>query len=284
MRLIKKNYKAVYGPVADLITYRALPTRNIEYIDPFLFLNHHGPQVYSKNNSGLPFGPHPHRGIETVTFIINGDIVHKDNSGNESVIYSGGIQWMRAGKGLIHSEVSSREFLDKGGPLEILQLWVNLPAKLKMSEPFYKGLQKEEIPKVILDEESVVIDVISGGWMNKKGAFQSEIGLQLFLIKFSAKGKLTFNIPKDNNILFYVIRGKLNVNNNIVEALHLAEFSNNSEEIEIEAESESILMLGYAKPLNEPIVAHGPFVMNSEEEIKEAYDEYRNGKFGTWNE
>ena len=109
-------------------------------VDPFIFLNHHGPQNYGPDNSGLPFGPHPHRGMETVTIIIEGDIAHKDSAGNNSVIESGGVQWMTAGKGLIHEEVSSDEFKEKGGPLEILQLWVNLPARLKMTEPKYKGL------------------------------------------------------------------------------------------------------------------------------------------------
>src|SRR6187549_1845772 len=127
MRSIKKIHKAVYEPIADLVTYRAIPTASIDYIDPFLFLNHHGPQVYLPNNRGLPFGPHPHRGFETVTFILDGDIFHKDSGGYEGTILPGGVQWMTAGSGLIHSEVSSENFKKNGGPLEILQLWVNLP-------------------------------------------------------------------------------------------------------------------------------------------------------------
>ncbi len=122
MRTIKGIHKAEYQPIGDLITYRALPTLSIEMIDPFLFLNHHGPQVYKPYNNGLPFGPHPHRGMETVTFIIDGDIVHKDSGGNESVIKAGGIQWMTAGSGLIHEEISSDDFLRNGGSMEILQL------------------------------------------------------------------------------------------------------------------------------------------------------------------
>jgi redox-sensitive bicupin YhaK (pirin superfamily) len=122
MRSIKKLHIPEYAPIADLITYRVLPTRSIEYIDPFLFLNHHGPQVYKPNNNGLPFGPHPHRGMETVTFVISGDIAHKDSSGHDNVTNAGGVQWMTAGRGLIHAEVSSDEFMKNGGPLEILQL------------------------------------------------------------------------------------------------------------------------------------------------------------------
>src|SRR5690349_21652213 len=124
MRSIKKIHSSEYRPIADLVTYSPMPTRSLEMLDPFLFLNHHGPQVYSPDNDGLPFGPHPHRGMETVTFILDGDIMHKDSGGHESIIREGGIQWMTAGSGLIHAEVSSDEFMDKGGPLEILQLWI----------------------------------------------------------------------------------------------------------------------------------------------------------------
>lgn len=115
MRKIKKIHSAEYRPIADLITYSPLPTRSLHMIDPFLFLNHHGFQTYPPHNNGLPFGPHPHRGMETVTFIVEGDIMHKDSSGHESVIGPGGVQYMTAGKGLIHAEVSSSEFKKEGG-------------------------------------------------------------------------------------------------------------------------------------------------------------------------
>jgi len=141
MRTVIQKHRAVNAPIADLTTFRAIPTPSVEYLDPFLFLNHHGPQTYRPNNRGLPFGPHPHRGFETVTFILEGDILHKDSSGHESVIKAGGIQWMTAGSGLIHAEVSSGEFKKTGGPLAILQLCGNLPAKYKMTAPRYLGLQ-----------------------------------------------------------------------------------------------------------------------------------------------
>ena len=118
MRTINRIYKPVYDPIDDLVTYRAIPTPSVSYIDPFLFLNPHGPQVYPPHNNGLPFGPHPHRGMETVTFIIDGDIAHYDSSGKQSIIRAGGVQWMTAGRGLIHAEVSSDEFKRLGGPLK----------------------------------------------------------------------------------------------------------------------------------------------------------------------
>jgi quercetin 2,3-dioxygenase len=125
------------------------------------------------NNNGLPFGPHPHRGMETVTFILDGDISHKDSGGHESVIYSGGVQWMTAGSGLLHAEVSSDDFKKFGGDLEILQLWVNLPARLKMTEPNYKGLQQDDIPTLAFDEGMINARVVSGNFQGTKGAFDT---------------------------------------------------------------------------------------------------------------
>jgi len=281
MRTIKKLHQAEYSPIADLVTYRAIPTRSIDYLDPFLFLNHHGPQFYPANNNGLPFGPHPHRGMETVTFILEGDISHKDSSGHESVIDAGGVQWMTAGSGLIHAEVSSDHFLKNGGPLEILQLWVNLPAKSKMSTPFYKGLQKDKIPSVVLDNGKVTVNLVAGEWDGQNAAFQSDI--QLNTIYFKPGGQLTIQVPETHTIFFYVIKGVLTVNGKEVPALKLAEFNSDGTTLEISTEEDSILLFGQALPLNEPKVAQGPFVMNTQQEIAEAYQDYQQGKFGTWN-
>jgi quercetin 2,3-dioxygenase len=129
--------------IGDLTTRRPLPGSGLDQLDPFLLLNHHGPQTYGPNNSGLPFGPHPHRGFETVTFVLDGELAHRDSAGHESVITAGGVQWMTAGSGLVHEEVSPEAFRRDGGSLELLQLWVNLPGRLKMSPPRYVGLQAD---------------------------------------------------------------------------------------------------------------------------------------------
>jgi len=284
MRTIKRIHEAVSAPIADLVTYRALPTNSIDHIDPFLFLNHHGYQVYPKNNRGLPFGPHPHRGFETVTFILKGDLAHKDSSGAESVIEAGGVQWMTAGKGLIHAEVSSDMFMENGGELEILQLWVNLPAKFKMITPKYIGLQKEQIPVAELDKGKVTIDAVSGDWEGAKGAFTPLADIELATLRFAEGGTFKISIPAERNIFFYVIKGSVQVNGEQVKMHQLAEFDNDGSKIKIEASEESIVLFGHALPFNEPIVAQGPFVMNTEEEIMQAYQDYRNGKFGSWRE
>lgn len=279
MRTIKNIHKADYRPIADLITYSPMPTRSLEMVDPFIFLNHHGPQNYQPNNGGLPFGPHPHRGMETVTLILEGDIAHKDSGGNNSVIESGGVQWMTAGKGLIHSEVSSEAFKKNGGPLEILQLWVNLPARLKMTPPRYKGLQKAAIPTTSFDDGKVRAQVISGSLNKTAGAFETLTEIHLSTLFFQPGAVLQTLVPESHNILCYIIKGEIKVNGEIVGALHQLEFNNDSQELRIEALGESILLFGHAEPFREPVVAGGPFVMNTREEIDQAYEDYQNGKF-----
>lgn len=280
MRTIKNIHKAEYRPIADLITYSPMPTRSLRMIDPFLFLNHHGPQKYLPNNNGLPFGPHPHRGMETVTFILDGDIAHQDSGGNKSVIEGGGVQWMTAGSGLIHSEVSSDKFKKEGGELEILQLWVNLPTKLKMTDPGYRGLKKEEIPQINLDDGKVTAQVISGKLDTTQGAFKTLTEIHLSTLFFKKGGIFQTSIPASHNILCYLIKGEVKINGEIIPALHLVEFNNDAEELRIEALAESIILFGHAEPFNEPVVARGPFVMNSMEEINQAYEDYEQGKMG----
>ena len=284
MRTINKIHKAEYRPIDDLITYSPVPTRSLQQIDPFLFLNHHGPQHYPPNNNGLPFGPHPHRGMETVTFILEGDIAHKDSGGHESIITSGGIQWMTAGRGLIHAETSSGEFKKNGGPLEILQLWLNLPAKLKMIEPKYLGKQKEQIPKLSFANGNVTVNLISGEWDGTKGAFDTLTDVFLSTIYLKQHTKFGITVTIDRNIFFYVIRGNLKVNGTPMESLHLVEFNNDDDNISFETDTDTIILFGHAKPINEPVAAYGPFVMNTEQEIEQAYTDYREGKFGIWKE
>ncbi|WP_034256801.1 pirin family protein [Adhaeribacter aquaticus] len=284
LRSIKKLHEASFAPIDNLITYRALPSIYLQMgaLDPFLFLNHHGPQQYKPNNTGLPFGPHPHRGFETVTFILQGDIMHQDSGGYKSTIQAGGIQWMTAGSGLIHSEVSSEEFKANGGPLEILQLWLNLPGHLKMTEPKYTGLQADEIPLVSLDEDKVTVHLVSGSWGENKAPIQSLTDVQLSWIDFKEGGQLATSAPAENTLFLYVVKGKIKVNGYEAEELHLVEFYPRGEEIEIQASADSIILFGHAKPYGEKIVAYGPFVMNSEDEIQQAYQDFQEGKFGTW--
>jgi redox-sensitive bicupin YhaK (pirin superfamily) len=282
MRTIKKIHQAEYTPIAYLNTYTALPTSSLDYLDPFLLLHHHGPQTFEPNNQGLPFGPHPHRGFETLTLIINGDISHQDTGGGKHVIKNGGVQWMTAGSGLIHSEVSSEEFKKNGGKGEILQLWMNLSAKHKMVKPNYVGLNYDEINHFDLENGNATIDLISGELAGEKGPIPSLSDLTMASIRIKKEGKITLNVSAENEIFFYVVKGEIQVNGETVSMRKLVQFEQEDGTLEINALEDCYILYGHGKPFNEPVVSQGPFVMNTPEEIQEAYQDYRTGKMGTW--
>ncbi|HKO57507.1 MAG TPA: pirin family protein [Thermoanaerobaculia bacterium] len=272
-RTVRRQHLATRDDIGELETRRPLPNARLDQLDPFLFLNHHGPQVYPPNNRGLPFGPHPHRGFETVTFIVEGSLAHKDTGGHESVINEGGVQWMTAGRGLEHEEVSPREFLERGGPLEILQLWVNLPSRLKMTEPRYIGLQKDQIPVV------GNVQLISGSYDGRKGPIETLIGITMMTVSLAAGSRVVLPAPRDHTVFLYIVRGTVKVSGQQVERFRLVELNDDGDAVEIEAVTDALLLFGHAAPIGEPVVAHGPFVMNTREEIVQAFRDYQAGKF-----
>lgn len=280
MRTIKRIHPAKYCPIEDLITYSPLPSENAAQIDPFLALNHHGPQRYIPENNGLPFGPHPHRGIETVMLIMEGEILHKDTSGNEVVLKAGGIQWVTAGRGVIHSVTATEEFKEHGGCIEFLQVLLNLPAKHKMMLPRNVSLQKEEIPVIKTDHNRAEIRLIAGSLDHQKGVIETISDITMALIHFKPEARLRIAILKENNIFFYVVSGSIQVNNKQVNKLNLVEFNMDRELLDIVAMKDSTLLFGFARPLAEPLVINGPFVMNNDEEIRQAYKDFYRGKMG----
>lgn len=273
-RTVRKQYPALSDDIGDLRTQRPLPNAELDQIDPFLFLNHHGPQVYPRHNRGLPFGPHPHRGFETVTFILEGSLAHRDTGGHESVIHAGGVQWMTAGRGLEHAELSPEEFLRDGGPLEILQLWVNLPARLKFTEPRYQGLQRDEVPALTLG--GVTVNLISGELDGRQGPVESITGVHMMTLELPAGERIALPAPRSRNVFCYVVRGELREGG----AMHLLHFNDDGDEVELHAVRSSVVLFGHALPYNEPVVAHGPFVMNTQAQILQAFRDYQAGLFG----
>ena len=277
-RTIHALHPAARDDIADLQTRRPLPGPRIDMLDPFLFLNHHGPQVYPPHNGGLPFGPHPHRGFETVTFILEGDLLHRDTGGHESVIRPGGVQWMTAGRGLVHAELSSPEFMREGGPLEILQLWVNLPASLKMTRPRYTGLQKEEIP--VLARDGATLSLISGKFEGREGPIRTLTSVEMMTIALQAGARVALPAPKERSIFLYVVRGAVRIGGVEAAAFHLVELNEDGDAVELESPQGAFVLFGHAQPLREPVVAHGPFVMNTQQEILHAIRDYQAGRFG----
>jgi redox-sensitive bicupin YhaK (pirin superfamily) len=272
------SHLAYSDDIGDLTTRRPVPGPGLTRLGAFLFLNHHGPQVYAPGNAGLPFGPHPHRGFETVTFILQGVLAHRDSAGHESVISAGGVQWMTAGSGLIHEEVSPEDFKRDGGGLEILQLWINLPARLKKTPPRYIGLQRAAIPAIRLDDGRVTVNLIAGSFHSQQGPVASLTGVFMTTVEARAGGRVSFDGLAGRDVFLYVVRGELNIDATVVQAFNLVELGD-GDAIEIEARTQSLFLFGHADPIDEPVVSQGPFVMNSADEIRQAVADYRAGRF-----
>jgi redox-sensitive bicupin YhaK (pirin superfamily) len=276
-RAILSVHPAYRDDIGDLLTRRPVPGPGVENVGAFLFLNHHGPQTYPPGNRGLPFGPHPHRGFETVTFILEGALAHTDSAGHESVIRAGGVQWMTAGRGIVHAEVSPADFKRDGGAMEILQLWLNLPARLKMTAPRYVGVQAEGIPAVAI--EGATVHLVSGEWQGRKGPIESLTGTFLSWVEAQPGAAVPFDGLRGRDVFLYAARGAIEVAGRQVPQFHLAQLGE-GDSVTIAASEPALFLLGHADPIAEPIVAHGPFVMNSMEEIRQAFADYQAGKFG----
>jgi redox-sensitive bicupin YhaK (pirin superfamily) len=277
-RPVVRLHPAHRDDIGDLVTRRPVPGPGVEQVDPFLFLNHHGPQTYPPGNRGLPFGPHPHRGFETVTFILDGELAHNDSAGGESIIRAGGIQWMTAGSGLIHAELSPASFKRDGGPMEILQLWVNLPSRLKMTAPNYVGLQAADIPS-FTTQGGVTVEPVSGEWLGVAAPIQSLIDIHLAVVRLPAAARFQTPVAADRNVFLYVVKGQVAVAGTPVPEWSLAALGD-GEAVEITAASDAVVLLGHARPIGEPVFSHGPFVMNTRDEIVQAIQDYQAGKFG----
>lgn len=279
LKTIKRIHDAHRDDIANLITRRPVPGPQLDQVDPFLFLNHHGPQTYGPDNSGLPFGPHPHRGFETVTLILQGELMHRDSAGHESVIREGGVQWMTAGSGLTHSELSPDDFKQHGGPLEILQLWINLPSHLKMTPPAYTGLQADAIPIVTASNGLARIHLVSGSLPGHTGPIRSLTGVFMSWVDLQPGAQLEFAELANRNVFLYIVRGSVKIQGQGVPAFTLVEFNDAGDSIALSATDHSTILFGHAEPIGEPVVSHGPFVMNTREEIIQAIHDFQAGKF-----
>ncbi|MGO2146517.1 pirin family protein [Halomonas sp.] len=282
VRRVTAQHPAHRDDIGDLVTRRPLPGPSLDQLDPFLFLNHHGPQVYPANNQGLPFGPHPHRGFETVTFILEGSLAHADSAKHQSVIHKGGVQWMTAGSGIVHAEISPAEFLRDGGPLEILQLWINLPARLKMSEPRYMGLQQDSIPAIALPGGGEM-NLIAGEWGDTSGPIETLTNVFMSTLKLSAGSREQLPVAAGRQVFLYVVSGDVTVSGESTKPHQLVELDREGDSIVIEAASDAQLLFGHGDVIDEPVYSHGPFVMNTREEIVQAVEDYQAGKFGGLN-
>ena len=257
---------------------QSLPVQGLNSFGPFILLHHAVPTYYEAGTERPRLGPHPHRGFAPVSFVFEGGAYHRDSLGNEGYLEAGDVQWMTAGKGIIHSEGPSETFLKKGGTLELIQLWVNLPAKFKMTEPSYQDIKSGEMPNVF-DEKGIDLKIVSGEYNGRKGPAKTFTPMITLFGKIEKGKKLFLNFPSDFETGIYILKGELEVFDNKIDRFHLITFHDNL--ISIETLSECSLLILSGQPIKEPIVSHGPFVMNTHQEIHQAIVDYQEGKMGS---
>lgn len=258
------------------------PTQRIDAVDPFLLLHHADiniPEHVNTAHAGV--GPHPHRGFSPVTFIFKGGVHHRDSRGNDSVVYAGGAQWMNAGMGVMHSERPPADIQENGGRQEIIQLWINTPARHKMDQPEYFPLQETDIPGFRSEDGRVNMKVIAGELMGIKGRVPVKSPVNAATLDVRSGGQIAIRLPEEHNAFLYILKGKVNIEGyGVTEPLHAAIFASDGEGIKLTAIDDATILLMSGQPLNEKVVSHGPFVMNTETQILEAMRDYQKGKMG----
>ncbi|MDD2412746.1 MAG: pirin family protein [Bacteroidales bacterium] len=254
---------------------------DMQRMDPFLLLDYNSPFTFPPTDTPKGVGVHPHRGFETVTIAYQGKIEHHDSQGGGGIIGEGDVQWMTAASGILHKEFHEKEWSKTAGVFQMVQLWVNLPKKDKMSMPKYQAIVNSEINRYELENKAGVIEVISGEYNGTKGAATTFTPIHMLNAKLNKGGKTVFQFPSDYNTFLLVIKGDIVINGKEeVFTDHLALMANDGEVFEIDAMNNAIVLVLSGEPINEPIAAHGPFVMNTKEEIMEAFSDYNSEKFG----
>jgi redox-sensitive bicupin YhaK (pirin superfamily) len=282
MKSVKQIIKSEKVNMGGIILDQPLPNKFMDQIDPFLLIHHWDDELKgNKLQKEVGVGPHPHRGFSPVTFIFKGGVQHRDSRGNDSIVTKGGTQWMFAGRGITHSERPIKELAEKGGTLEFIQFWVNVPAKNKMEQPFYKAITSDENLIYFSEDKKVEVAIVSGEFSGVKGKVDTYTPINTFRFNFVKDGEIEFEIPNDHNTLFYLLKGRVLANDEQkVNAKDLVLFSNDDSKIKFKAEENSYGILLSGTPINEEVASYGPFVMNTQTEIMEAMRDAQVGKMG----
>jgi len=264
-------------PVRSLLSHRAQG----DSVSPFLLLDYAGPTDFPPAATPRGVGAHPHRGFETVTIVLDGEIAHRDSTGAGGVIGPGDVQWMTAGAGVLHEEMHTLDFTRSGGRFEVVQLWINLPAVHKMTTPRYQTLLYDAIPHVDLPDDAGLLRVIAGDFAGHRGPAQTFTPMNIWDVRLDAGATATFQLPEGHSLILAALDGGLRVNH--AESIRMAEtvvFARTGGEIVIGAERDTKFLLLSGEPIDEPVAQQGPFVMNTAEELQQAIADYRAGIFG----
>jgi redox-sensitive bicupin YhaK (pirin superfamily) len=263
-------------PVHTLFFYQDLGKQ----MSPFLMLDYAGPAEFPSTTDRKGVGSHPHRGFETVTIVYEGEVAHKDSTGQGGVIGPGDVQWMTAGSGILHEEFHSEEFAKQGGTLNMVQLWVNLPAKLKMTKPGYQAILDKQIPAIDLKKGAGQARIIAGEFDGRIGPANTFTPLNMIDLKLK-KGSTSIPVPEGWNTSLVVLKGAVEAGEGVVaKDAQMLMFSNQGQDIQVNVLEDSIALLLSGEPIDEPIVGYGPFVMNTKEEIAQAMQDFNSGSFG----
>lgn len=259
-----------------------IPSPKIPRVDPFLLFHHYGPYPINKDSNPFDLGAHPHRGFEPITFLIEGEQKHRDSLGNVQTIKSGGVQWITAGKGILHAEGPTPEFVEKGGQLEGIQLWLNLPRAKKMMEPNYQQADKEDMES--LDFDKAKLTVIAGVQKGVEGVIKTQTPINAFWVDMEQEGTVQVEIPENHDALVYLIKGAVTLQDDVRLVYGknaMATFENDGDGFELKAQETSKLLVLSGVPLEEPVAMEGPFVMSSRKETYQAFIDFQHGLMGT---
>jgi redox-sensitive bicupin YhaK (pirin superfamily) len=263
-------------PVRSVFSYN----RHGADISPFLLLDYAGPAEFPPASGRRGVEQHPHRGFETVTIVYQGEVEHRDTAGNEGRIGPGDVQWMTAARGILHEEMHGRAFTEKGGTLEMVQLWVNLPARHKMSAPGYQEIFDAAIPAVPLGADGSRVRIIAGDYNGTKGPARTFTPVNLWDLRLAAGRRTELTLPDGFTTLLFVLKGRVLVNRTeVVGTAELAMFEREGRDIALEAEEETTVLVLSGEPIDEPVVGYGPFVMNTRAEIGQAMADFQAGRF-----
>ena len=284
-----KNIESVFSPAPAHFVGDGFRVHNfipgkvpMQRMSPFIMLDYNSKYTFPPSEIPKGVDVHPHRGFETVTIAYKGSVEHNDSSGGGGIIGEGDVQWMTAASGVLHKEFHETERSKTGREFQMVQLWVNLPSKDKMSNPKYQAISKDQITKVELANEMGTIEIIAGEYKNAKGPATTFSPVHMMNAKLNNQGTAEFSFPANYNTLLLVIEGSITVNGSQnVNTDHMVLFKNDGEHFIITAQEDSIVLVLGGEPINEPIASYGPFVMNTQKEILQAFDDFNSGKFGT---
>jgi len=264
-------------PVRSIFSYNDIPRE----MSPFLLLDYGGPENFPPTTRKRGVGGHPHRGFETVTIVYDGEVEHRDSSGGGGKIGPGDVQWMTAASGLVHEEFHGTDFAKKGGSFEVIQLWVNLPSKHKMAAPGYQSILSSRIPHVSLPGESGTVRVIAGEFDGHKGPARTFTPMNVWDVRLIAGGELCVQVREGDTTAVFVLKGRIKLaSGELVGPAELAVLERGGERVSLAAIEDSTMLFLNGQPIDEPIVGYGPFVMNNQAEIRQAFLDYQAGKMG----